>query len=122
MLAAAVCAILAAARSYAVIAEWAHDLPISVRLRLGMGRRAPSESTFRRIVQRINADELDIAVSGWLARHAAAAITTGTGQIGVGPTSTESVRAIAVDGKTARVRHEVACSEWITSWRLPMVT
>jgi predicted transposase YbfD/YdcC len=102
VLAAAVCAVLAGARSYAVIAEWAHDLPISVRLRLGMGRRAPSESTFRRILQRIDADELDTAVSGWLARHAVTAATTGTGQIGAGPTSTGSVRVIAVDGKTAR--------------------
>jgi len=31
-------------------------------------------------------------------------------------------RVLAVDGKTLRVRHEVACGEWITSWRLPMVT
>src|SRR5689334_4118943 len=37
-----------------------------------MGRRTPSESTFRRILQRVDADELDTAVSGWLARHAAA--------------------------------------------------
>ena len=29
---------------------------------------------------------------------------------------------VAVHGKTVRVRHEVACGEWITSWRLPMVT
>jgi DDE_Tnp_1-associated len=58
VLAAAVCAVLAGARSYTVIAEWAHGLPVSVRLRLGMGRRAPSESTFRRILQRVDADEL----------------------------------------------------------------
>jgi DDE_Tnp_1-associated/Transposase DDE domain len=104
VLAAAVCAVLAGARSYAVIAEWAHDLPVSVRLRLGMGRRAPSESTFRRILQRIDADELDTAVSGWLARHTATATAsaTGTGPIRPGPTSAGSVRAIAVDGKTAR--------------------
>jgi len=104
VLAAAVCAVLAGARSYAVIAEWAHDLPVSVRLRLGMGRQAPSESTFRRILQRIDADELDTAVSGWLARHTATATAsaTGTGQIRADPTSAESVRAIAVDGKTAR--------------------
>lgn len=107
VLAAAVCAVLAGARSYTVIAEWAHDLPVSARLRLGMGRRAPSESTFRRILQRIDADELDTAVSGWLARHTVATGTatgtgTGTGTIRPGPTSAGSVRAIAVDGKTAR--------------------
>jgi len=40
VLAAAVCAVLAGARSYVGIAEWAHDLPVSVRVRLGIGRRA----------------------------------------------------------------------------------
>jgi predicted transposase YbfD/YdcC len=95
VLAAAVCAVLAGARSYAVIAEWAHDLPVSVRLRLGMGRRAPSESTLRRVLQRVDADELDTAVSGWLARRLARPASTG-------PASTGPVRAIAVDGKTAR--------------------
>ena len=37
VLAAGVCAVLAGARSSVVIAEWAQDLPVSVRLRLGMG-------------------------------------------------------------------------------------
>jgi predicted transposase YbfD/YdcC len=90
VLAAAVCAVLAGARSYVAIAEWAHDLPISVRLRLGMGRRAPSESTLRRVLQSVDPDELDAAVSGWLARRATS------------PVGTSPVRAIAVDGKTAR--------------------
>jgi hypothetical protein len=53
------------------IAEWAHDLPISVRVRLGMGRRAPSESMIHRLLQALDADELDRAVSGWLAARAA---------------------------------------------------
>ncbi|WP_425563979.1 transposase family protein [Pseudonocardia alaniniphila] len=39
VLSAAVYAVLGGARSYVVIAEWAHDLPVSVRLRLGIGRR-----------------------------------------------------------------------------------
>lgn len=92
VLAAAVCAVLAGARSYVMISEWAHDLPISVRLRLGIGLRGvPSESTLRRILQRVDPDELDAAVSGWLARR-----VTG-GSTGPGPT-----RAIALDGKTAR--------------------
>jgi len=33
-----------------------------------------------------------------------------------------SLLGIAVDGKAVRVRHEVACGEWITSWRWPVVT
>lgn len=65
VLATAVCAVLAGARSDVMIAEWVHDLPISVRLRLGIGLRgAPSESTIRRILQRADVNELDVAVSG----------------------------------------------------------
>jgi len=58
--------VLAGARTYVAIAEWAHDLPVSVRVRLGMGRRAPSESTLRRILQAVDADALDRVVSSWL--------------------------------------------------------
>ena len=96
VLAAGVCAVLAGARSYVMIAESAHDLPVSVRLRLGMGRCAPSESTIRRILQRVDPDELDTAVSGWLARRV-------TGPSSAGPSSTGGpVRAVALDGKSAR--------------------
>jgi len=40
VLAMAVAAVLAGARAYVAIAEWAHDLPVSARVRLGIGRRA----------------------------------------------------------------------------------
>jgi hypothetical protein len=46
VLAAAVCAVLAGTRSYVRIAEWADDLPVSVRLRLGIGRRARVSPAF----------------------------------------------------------------------------
>ena len=54
LLAIGVCAVLAGARSYVAIAEWAHDLPVGARLRLGIGRRAPSESTIHRILQAVD--------------------------------------------------------------------
>src|SRR3954463_2096950 len=109
VLAAAVCAVLAGARSYVAIAEWAHDLPISVRLRRGMGRATPSESTLRRVLQRVDADELDTAVSGWLARRVAtpsanqpSANQPSSAPASSAPASSGPVRAIAVDGKTVR--------------------
>ena len=44
VLALAVCAVLAGARSYVAIAEWAHDLPLGVRIQLGLTiRRATPE-------------------------------------------------------------------------------
>jgi DDE_Tnp_1-associated len=91
VLAAAVCAVLAGACSYVGIAEWAHDLPVSVRVRLGIGRRAPSESTFRRILQTVDAHALDTVVSSWLAKRS-----------GLEPQANPALRAVAVDGKTAR--------------------
>lgn len=61
VLAAAVCAVSAGARTYVAIAERAHDLPITVQLRLGIGRWAPSESTIRRILSALDADELGLS-------------------------------------------------------------
>ncbi len=82
-----VCAVLAGARSYVAIGEWAADLTPAVRLRLGLGRRAPCESTIRRVLQRVDAAALDWVVSGWLAARIVAGREPAT---------------IALDGKTAR--------------------
>lgn len=107
VLAAAVCAVLAGACSYVAIAEWVHDLPISVRIRLGLGRRRPSEATVRRILQKVDHDAFDQALCGWLARHPAA-VAPGSPPRPRVPASprTRSARptwrAVAVDGKTAR--------------------
>ena len=101
VLAVAVCAVLAGARSYVAIREWAADLPVTARVRLGMGRVTPSESTFRRLLQTVNTDELDQALSGWIAHHVtaqAAGVQAGGAQAGGG----RVVRAIVVDGKTVR--------------------
>jgi DDE_Tnp_1-associated len=96
VLAAAVCAVLAGACSYVAIAEWVHDLPISVRVRLGLGRCRPSESTIRRILQAIDPDLLDQALCGWLVRHPAASSPP------LSRAQAPGRRTVAVDGKTAR--------------------
>jgi predicted transposase YbfD/YdcC len=104
VLAVAVCAVLAGARSYVAIAEWAHDLPVGVRVRLGLsvGRATPSESTIRRILQKVDPEALDRVLSDWLAGRAAEAGMSGTtsGAARIAPGM--SLRAIAVDGKSAR--------------------
>lgn len=86
----AACAVLAGARSYVAIAEWAHDLPVAVRARLGIYRSAPSESAIRRVLQAIDPHLLHRTVSGWLAARA---------------DTCQRWRAIAIDGKTARGAH-----------------
>lgn len=96
VLAVAVCAVLAGARSFVAIAEWGADLPALARLRLGLGRRTISESTIRRLLCLVDPIELDTALCRW---HAERAATAASG----GPTGEGNRwRQIAMDGKTAR--------------------
>jgi predicted transposase YbfD/YdcC len=84
----AVCAVLAGARSFTAIAEWAADADEQTLTRLGASRAVPSESTFRRTLQRLDADAFDDLAGQWAARRTAP-----------GPGGR---RVIAVDGKTLR--------------------
>ena len=84
----ALCAVLAGARSFTAIAEWAADADQVTRDALGMTGVVPSESTFRRTLQALDADALDEAAGGWAQQRIAPAAGTR--------------RAVAVDGKTLR--------------------
>jgi len=86
ILALAACACLAGARSFEAIAQWAAELAPDVLRRVGCRRpRPPSEPTFRRVLQRVDAAAVDRAVGAWVAAQ--------------GPLAGQ---AIAVDGKTVR--------------------
>ena len=82
----ATCACLSGARSFEAIAQWAKELSRDTLKSLGCTRKnPPSESTFRRTLQRLDADYLDLKIGGWLTdQHLL------------------SGKAIAVDGKTVR--------------------
>jgi DDE_Tnp_1-associated len=74
VLAVAVAAVLTGARSLAAIGEWTADAPGQVLAALGVHRdplsgafRPPGEATVRRVLTRIDADELDRAIGAWLA-------------------------------------------------------
>jgi predicted transposase YbfD/YdcC len=84
----AVCAVLAGARSFTAIAEWAADADQDTLRGLGAAGAAPSESTFRRTLQRLDTDVFDDLAGQWAARRTA----PGPGRR----------RVIAVDGKTLR--------------------
>jgi len=84
----AVCAVAAGARSYTAIAEWAHDLTPQARARLALGGRTPCEATIRRVLQRMDPEQLDRAVSAWLAQR--------------DTRPRPARRVIALDGKTVR--------------------
>ncbi|MEV0057960.1 ISAs1 family transposase, partial [Saccharopolyspora shandongensis] len=66
VLAIALAATLAGACSFTAVAEWATDAPAGVLTRLGVLRRAPSESTIRRVLQRLPGDAFDEMLSAWM--------------------------------------------------------
>jgi predicted transposase YbfD/YdcC len=84
----ALCAVLAGARSFTAIAEWAADADQATREALGVTGVVPCESTFRRTLQALDADALDAAAGGWAQQRTAPA--------------PGMRRAVAVDGKTLR--------------------
>jgi predicted transposase YbfD/YdcC len=62
----ALAATLAGARSFTAIGEWAADASTTVLTRLGFTRHAPSESAIRRVLQRLDADQLDQVIGVWM--------------------------------------------------------
>ena len=87
VLAVSVAAVLAGARAYTVIAEWAADQSADVLAALGVSGRVPSEATIRRVLSRVDAAALAAAVGAYLWTR-----TTVTG----------GRRVIAIDGKSLR--------------------
>lgn len=88
MLAHACCAILCGCRGYAAIAQWGRDQPIAFMHRLGYGRTPPGCGAFRALLARLDADSLEAALGRWVAHL-------------LGP-APEGLRAVAIDGKSAR--------------------
>jgi hypothetical protein len=107
VLTAAVCAVAAGARSFVAVAEWVADVPDDIAALLGTDRRCPSESTIRRVLGTVDPDRFDAVIGAFVQRLCAGRATAGRRCV------------LAVDGKTVRVRHEVACSEWITAEEVP---
>jgi hypothetical protein len=90
------CAVLAGARSFAAVAEYAHDAGRAVLDVLGAGVVVPHESTIRRVLQQLDAGALEAALQTWtLAQLAARAPAAGT------PVR-EQRQVFALDGKTVR--------------------
>jgi predicted transposase YbfD/YdcC len=104
VLAVAVAAVLAGARSLAAIGEWAADAPQPVLAALGVRHdplrrvyRPPAEATMRRVLARVDPDALDRAIGAWLAGQQPPVPTTRPP-----PPTRPARRAVAVDGKTLR--------------------
>jgi predicted transposase YbfD/YdcC len=90
VLAVAVCATLAGARSYAAIAEWAADAPPRLRMRLGLPGTVPDPATIWRVLTAVDPAALDAAAGVWVNAQLAARRPLGLRVV------------LAVDGKTVR--------------------
>jgi predicted transposase YbfD/YdcC len=105
VLALAVAAVLAGAKSLAAIGEWAADAPGPVLAALGARRnpltgawRPPAEATVRRVLARVDPEVLDQVIGRWLADQPPPVPATRPP-----PAAWAAWRqAVAVDGKTLR--------------------
>jgi hypothetical protein len=87
VLALSVMATLSGMKSYAAIAQWAASLPKEILKRLRCWcHQAPSEPTFRRVLQSVDADEVDQKVGRWMMSQPVF----------------RNAEAVALDGKTLR--------------------
>lgn len=92
ILAAAVCAVLAGACTFAAVADWMRFQDRTVWQRLGFGDRVPAATTVWRLLIRLDAEVLSQVLARWLRDRA--------GPVAVGGRRWRMV--IAVDGKVAR--------------------
>jgi predicted transposase YbfD/YdcC len=87
ILALAACAVVAGARSFVAIAEWAAGAAPTALARLGVSGEAPSESTIRRTLSRVDGNGLDDIIGTWAALRTA---------------NPQDMPLIALDGKAVR--------------------
>jgi len=87
ILATALCAVLAGARSFTAMGEWAAEQSEETLKRLGSKRgRPPSERTYRRMFASLDVEELDRSTGSWMAEQQ----------------RLEAGAGLALDGKTVR--------------------
>jgi predicted transposase YbfD/YdcC len=93
------CAVLTGARSFAAIAEYAHDTGRAILDLLGVGTVVPHASTIRRVLQDLDPDAVEAAMRTWtLAQLADRPAPQGV------PVR-EQRQVLALDGKTVRGAH-----------------
>lgn len=91
LLAVAILATAAGMRSYAGFATWAANAPQDVLAQLGIRYRRPSEKTFRTVLSRLDAADLDRRLGAYFTALAAAQSV-----------ADDALLVVALDGKTLR--------------------
>ncbi|RSM70770.1 DDE transposase family protein [Actinoplanes sp. ATCC 53533] len=92
MLAAAVCAVIAGACTFAAVGDWVRFQDRTVWQRLGFTGRVPAATTVWRLLTRIDAEVLSRVLAGWLRGRAVPVLAAGRWWRLV----------VAVDGKVER--------------------
>ena len=95
LLAIAILATAAGMRSYAGFATWARVAPVEVLDQLGIRFRRPSEKTFRSVLSRLDAADLDQRLGAYFT-----ALAAGEG----------GLLAVALDGKTLRAARRMGAA------------
>jgi hypothetical protein len=99
------CAVLAGARSFVVIAEYAHDAGRAVLDVVGVGGRVPEESTIRRVLNALDAAALEAALHAWALAHLELMVPSPE------TPRREQRRVLALDGMTVRGARVTATSD-----------
>jgi predicted transposase YbfD/YdcC len=93
------CAVLTGARSFAAIAEYAHDTGRAILDTLGVGAVVPHACTIRRVLSDLDPDAVEAAMRAWVQAQLAQTPASD------GVPAREQRRVLAVDGKTVRGAH-----------------
>jgi predicted transposase YbfD/YdcC len=93
------CAVLTGARSFAAIAEYAHDTGRTVLDRLGVGAVVPHACTIRRVLQDLDPEAVEAAMRSWVLAQLADQPAPD------GVPAGEQRQVLALDGKTVRGAH-----------------
>ena len=66
MLAAVVCAVMSGYSSYTAIAQWIHSREVAFWHLIGFTRRPPKEDAFRKLLNRLDPQEVEHVLCEWL--------------------------------------------------------
>lgn len=98
MLAAVVCAVMSGYTSYTAIAQWIHSKQVAFWHLIGFTRRPPKEDAFRKLLNRLDPQEVEQVLCEWLEQVEGFADEELTEE----DTTSSSLQLESLDGKSLR--------------------